>query len=240
MELHWRAERRLTADVEMFVQVLDRHGEFIAGVHDWPLRGAYRARAWGPGVTIPLSYNLPIPGDAPPGPYRIVAGVFDLLRRSRIALSDGGDYATVGTFKIPLPPSDSVPDHPLHAEFGEVIELSGYTLSASVEGVVQIELFWRAKETPGADYTVFVHVVDENGNIVAQSDSAPLNGQYPTSIWSPGESIVEERTIAAPAGEYRVFVGLYRLDTLERVRVVLNGEHLEDGRVPLGTVHLPW
>jgi hypothetical protein len=237
--LYWRAERQLTADVEMFVQVLDREGKFIAGVHDWPLRGAYRARAWGPGEIIPLTYNLPIPSDAPPGPYRVVAGAFDLLRRTRIALSNGDEYATVGTFKIPLPPSESVPDHRLQAEFGEVIELSGYTLSSSVEGVVQIELFWRAKGAPGADYTVFVHVVDENGDIVAQSDSAPLSGQYPTSIWSPGESIVEERTIAAPEGEYRVFVGLYRLDTLERVGVVLNGESLHDGRVPLGTLDVP-
>ncbi|HUV74700.1 MAG TPA: glycosyltransferase family 39 protein [Anaerolineae bacterium] len=236
--LYWRAERQITADAEMFVQVLDRHSNFIAGVHDWPLRGAYRVRAWGPGETIPLSYNLAIPSDAPPGPYRIVAGAFDLLRRTRIALSGGGDYATVGTVKIPLPPSDSVPAHRLHADFGEVIELSGYTLGSSVEGAVHVELFWRAKAMPGTDYTVFVHVVDENGNIVAQSDSAPLNGQYPTSIWSPGESIVEERTIAAPGGEYRVFVGLYRLDTLERVRVVLDGEPLQDARVPLGTVHL--
>lgn len=236
--LYWKAERQVTADVEMFVQVLDRHGSWIAGIHDWPLRGAYRVRAWSPGQTMPLSYSLPIPSTAPPGQYRVIAGAFDPLRRARIRLSNGDDFATVGTFKIPLPPSDSVPSHRLHADFGEVIELSGYTLSASVEGAVHIQLFWRASGVPGADYTVFVHVVDENDNIVAQADSPPLNGQYPTSIWSPGESIVDERTIPVPAGEYRVFVGLYRLDTLERVRVVLNGQHLEDGRVPLGTVHL--
>jgi len=187
--------------------------------------------------TMPLSYPLWIPNDAPPGPYRLVAGVFDVIRRTRILLPAGEDFATLGTLKIALPPSASSPDHRLAADFGNLIQLFGYNLAPTEEGLC-ITLFWRARDAPNGDYTVFVHVVDGNDNIVAQQDAQPLHGQYPTSIWSPGESVVDEWVIPVPAGEHRIFVGLYRLDTLERLPVVLNGQRLEEDRVLLDTIQL--
>jgi len=119
-----------------------------------------------------------------------------------------------------------------------MIQLSGYTLAPTAEGLY-VTLFWQAKNVPDADYTVFVHVVDANDTIVAQADAQPLYGQYPTSIWSPGESVVDERGIAIPAGEYRIFVGLYRWETLERLPAVLDGQRVQDDRLLLGTIKLP-
>jgi hypothetical protein len=80
---------------------------------------------------------------------------------------------------------------------------------------------------------VFVHVVNANGEIVAQSDSQPLNGQYPTSIWSPGEIVVDERFIRLVPGTHRIFVGLYRWDTGERLPAVVDGERAADDRLLL-------
>lgn len=236
--LYWRPQHQVATDVEIFVQVLDRDGSAITGIHDWPLRGTYRVRAWTPGETMPLSYSLLVPDDAPPGAYRLVAGVFDVIRQKRMLSATGEDIATVGTFKIALPPGTSTPDHRLDADFSGLIQLFGYTLTSTEEGL-SITLFWRAKDTPDADYTVFLHVVDANGNIIAQADAQPFGGQYPTSIWSPGESVVDEWVIPVPAGEYRIFLGLYLLDTLERLPVVLNGQPLEDDRLVLDTVQLP-
>jgi hypothetical protein len=236
--VYWRPQHQVATDVEIFVQVLDRDGNAITGIHDWPLRGTYRVRAWTPGETIPLGYSLLVPYDAPPGTYRLIAGVFDVIRQKRILSATGEDFATLGTFKIALPPSISTPDDRLYADFGDLIQLFGYTLTSTEEGL-SITLFWRAKDTPDADYTVFLHVVDANGNIIAQADAQPFHGQYPTSIWSPGESVVDEWVIPVSAGEYRIFLGLYLLDTLERLPVVLNGQPLEDDRLLLDTIQLP-
>ena len=236
--LYWRPQCQIAADVEMFVQVLDRHGNAVAAIHDWPLRGAYRVRAWSPGETMPLSYSLSIPDDAPPGAYRLVCGTFDLIRRTRIPLSGGEGFATLETVKIALPPSASTPDHRVGAVFGDVIQLLGHTLTSSGEGL-RITLFWRGKDEIDADYTVFLHLVDADDNIVVQADAQPLEGQYPTSIWSPGETVVDERVIRVPPGEYRIFVGLYRLDTLERVPAVLNGQRVQYDRLLLQTIQLP-
>jgi hypothetical protein len=236
--LYWQPRRRIAADVQIFVQILGRDNNVIAAVHDWPLRGTYRVRAWNPGETMPLSYSLSIPADAAPGPYRLIAGVFDIIHQRRVLLQTGEDLATVGTFKVPLPPSHSVPEYRLKADFGQMIQLSGYTLTPTTEGL-SVTLFWQAKRVPDADYTIFVHITDANDNIVAQADSQPLYGQYPTSIWSLGESIVEERRIPVPAGEHQVFVGLYRWETLERLPATLDGQRLQDDRLLLDTIKVP-
>jgi len=153
-------------------------------------------------------------------------------------LPTGEDFATVATFKVALPPSTSLPERRLNADFGQMIQLSGYTLAPISEGL-SVTLFWQARRVPDADYTIFVHLVDADGDMVAQADAQPLDGQYPTSIWSPGESVVDERRIPVPAGEYEVFVGLYRWETLERLPALLDGQRLADDRLPLGTVRLP-
>jgi len=235
--LYWQPRYPLPDDIQIFTQILDRNGGIVAGIHDWPLHGVYRAHAWRPGEVIPLSYRFAIPADTPAGAYQLITGVFDLIHQTRVPTVTGEDAATVATFKIPLAPDPSTPAHTLDAHLGNAIRLSGYTLEAAPGGL-QAALYWQARATPEADYTVFVHVVDAAGNIVAQSDSQPLDGQYPTSIWSLGEIIVERRIIQAPPGDYQVFVGLYRWETLERLPVTLNGQRLPDDRLLLGAIHV--
>ena len=82
-------------------------------------------------------------------------------------------------------------------------------------------LFWEAINTPSLDYTVFVHLLDENDNIVASHDSQPLAGRYPTSIWTPGERILDPHPLptpdSLPPGQYRLAIGLYYQPTGERL-----------------------
>lgn len=232
--LYWRRRQPLPADVQLFTQILDRDGNAVAAIHDWPLHGVYRVRAWQDDEVVPLSYTLNIPPGATPGPYRLIAGVFDVLQNNRIPSSTGEEVATVARLKIPLPVTAAQPAQRLSVRFGETIQLSGYTLTPTAGGL-RLSLFWQAMAAPDFDYTVFVHVVNAKGEIVGQSDSAPLAGQYPTSIWSPGETIVDERLIPVVSGDDQVFVGLYRLDTGERLPAVVNGTRAAEDRVLLGT-----
>ncbi|MFQ5612207.1 MAG: glycosyltransferase family 39 protein [Anaerolineae bacterium] len=236
--LYWQPRRQIRADTQIFVQLLDRNAQALAGLHDWPLHGAYRIRAWQPGETMPLSYRLPLPPDLPPGPYRLIVGTFDLVQQQRIPLSTGEDFATVARFKVPPPSSDAVPAQTIEASFGDAVGLTGYSLIPTADGV-RVTLFWQASAIPPADYTVFVHITDANGRLMAQSDAQPLQGQYPTSIWTPGEMVVEERLIAVPPGEYQVYVGLYQWETLERLPARLDGQPLPDNRLLLDSLRLP-
>ncbi|HSD83130.1 MAG TPA: hypothetical protein VLG46_04700, partial [Anaerolineae bacterium] len=62
---------------------------------------------------------------------------------------------------------------------------------------------------------------------VAQADSSPQAGAYPTSFWDVDETVVDEHLLplpaALPAGDYTIVVGLYRLDTGERLSITPGG-----------------
>jgi hypothetical protein len=99
-----------------------------------------------------------------------------------------------------------------------------------------LTLFWQAEgmageadgegnpEGPVAErYTVFAHLLDKDGQLVAQQDSEPVGGSRPTTSWSLGEVIVDHLGILIPpdlnGGEYQLVVGMYRPDTGERLPV---------------------
>ncbi len=91
--------------------------------------------------------------------------------------------------------------------FGDLFELAGYDVDEA-----SITLHWKALAETEADYTMFVHVLDANGQIIAQSDS---RGEYPTSLWAKGE-YVAQRVEIAPAGAMEV--GWYVAETGERLQ----------------------
>ncbi|MCK4316337.1 MAG: hypothetical protein KAX24_11250, partial [Anaerolineae bacterium] len=60
---------------------------------------------------------------------------------------------------------------------------------SNLQSPISLTLVWRAEEVPDADYTVFVHLVDQGGALVAQADHPPLDGAYRTSFWAPGDVV---------------------------------------------------
>ncbi|MFN2276595.1 MAG: hypothetical protein ACK2UR_03185 [Candidatus Promineifilaceae bacterium] len=113
---------------------------------------------------------------------------------------------------------------------GEPLKLTGYTLASnrvSAGENIALALFWQAAGPASRPYTVFNHLVDKEGQLVAQQDNWPVNGQWPPSCWRDGDVIVDEYSMAIPpdaeTGSYRLVTGLY--DTENGARLLL-----EDGR----------
>ena len=100
--------------------------------------------------------------------------------------------------------------------FGDAITLQGYTLgqtTLSPGDIAQVTLFWQTAVPLAARYKVFLHLVDETGNLVAQRDSEPGGNLKPTTIWPPGEVISDNHGLFIPAdlppGDYTLLLGLY-------------------------------
>ncbi len=117
-------------------------------------------------------------------------------------------------------------------------KLAGYDLSweGSARPDLQqrnlgLVLYWQALRPLPYDYTVFVHLRDSNGRNLVQADHQPLAPVYPPTLWPVGETIRERSVLTLPddlpAGDYDVWVGVYRLDTLERLPVAgdVSGEN---------------
>ena len=122
---------------------------------------------------------------------------------------------------------------PVHASLGAQAELVGYVLSpATVRPgeTLRLTLFWQARQWIAQDYTVFVHLLDAQGKLWGQHDGPPQEGVLPTSAWIPGELLRDEHILTvdaqAPAGDYRLAIGLYDPATLQRLPVFDAQGHL--------------
>ncbi|MFN2162307.1 MAG: hypothetical protein ACK2UN_09570 [Candidatus Promineifilaceae bacterium] len=105
----------------------------------------------------------------------------------------------------------------LNINFDEKIILQSAIIPGNVFSagdIIPIRLSWSAEVPLDERYKVFLHLVDENGAIVAQQDSEPASS--PTTTWQPGEIFVDNQAVLLPPelapGEYRLLVGLYELD----------------------------
>ncbi len=119
--------------------------------------------------------------------------------------------------------AEAQPQERIAAVFGEVIELIGYDVGGD-EATLELTFYWRSLVPVAEDYDVFIHVVDAEGNILAQADRQPLNSLAATSVWQPSDVIRDPYTISLPPDlpqDTAVRVGLYLRET--GVRLPVNG-----------------
>jgi hypothetical protein len=85
---------------------------------------------------------------------------------------------------------------------------------------IRVRIRWRATEPLAEDYTVFLHYL-RDGERVAQADSRPAGGYYPTTAWRPGDVVnddhyVDTEDIGAPLPGHDVLLfGLWQAESGE-------------------------
>ena len=118
-----------------------------------------------------------------------------------------------------------------HAATGQLgtIRLIGYDLaeeSSRPGDMLPFHLYWQATAATEADYQVFNHLLDGEGNLVAQADGPPLPDpllRRGTKDWDDPEEIIYSREYVLtlledlPPGEYSLVTGFYRRDTGQRL-----------------------
>ena len=112
------------------------------------------------------------------------------------------------------------PEVNVNIDFGRHIRLIGADMGETSNNL-NLDLYWEALQQPHHAYTVFVHVLDAQGHLIAQQDNMPVHDQLPTSCWQPGEQVTDQYTVALPARGPRpasIEIGLYRLDTGQRLK----------------------
>ena len=151
-----------------------------------------------------------------PDPTRVVETWLD--RRLFKAGDKWYGGVRLATYAVPAKVSDT-PDTPLDLRLGDGIQFYGYALltpTAAPGDIVQVALFWRCKTRIAQRYKVFVHILDANGRIVAQTDREPVGSLAPTTIWQPGDEIVDQYGVwlpdDLPPGRYPIEVGMYALE----------------------------
>jgi hypothetical protein len=106
--------------------------------------------------------------------------------------------------------------------------------------VLGLRTFWSVEQPFSQDFFIFVHVLDANGNRVAQRDTPPWQGRFPTSSWRAGTLVVDVNDVAlsdglAP-GEYTIAIGMFDPAGGTRPQMSLNGRPLD--RVPVAVIRV--
>jgi hypothetical protein len=122
-----------------------------------------------------------------------------------------------------IEPDDPSPQTSSRTDLAGGVSLLGYDLAVSADqpvgtgSRVGVYLYWRATEPLTESLKVFVHLLDPQGNIVAQHDSKPAVWTYDTRDWQPGEVIVDFHCVkvgpVVEDSDYTVVVGLYNENT---------------------------
>jgi len=112
---------------------------------------------------------------------------------------------------------------PAQGILGDKVVLLDYNLEGPLRhgATIRLTLYWQALKEMEKDYTVFVHVVDEEGTVWGQWDSQPVSGERPTSGWEWGEVIEDAYKMSidveGPREGYKIRVGMYLVETGERL-----------------------
>ena len=126
---------------------------------------------------------------------------------------------------------------PMDVNLGGKIGLEGYAFVRQGEAL-DVRLLWLARQPVEESYKVFIHVNDDQGRLLAQTDSRPLNYASNTNRWIPGQVVSEGVKVPlppdTPPGRYQVRVGLYNEADGQRLPVLDSAGVQVDDQVLLG------
>jgi hypothetical protein len=234
--LYWRALEPLEDDFLAAVHLLGRGMESVGNATRHPAMGMVPTSLWEPGQVWRDEFHVYVDETATaPSRLLVTASLYSPeLGLDLAAVLPGGipvNPLVVGLAKLVPSSWPAVqPVYPLQVDLDDGVSLLGYDLeplSARAGEDVALTLYWGPRASPQVDYTVFVHLLNSAGEPVLFGDSPPLGGEYPTSMWSAGESIVDPHHLRLPAdlapGLYRFVVGMYELDSMARLERVDGG-----------------
>lgn len=231
LTLYWQRLKEVTEPVHLTVQLADSRklplGRFDAGLT--PAR-------WLLGQVITTTYS---PQLSPDLSAPLAAQIEVTLQNQadevplRPATEAGEPLDAVAARFTVAPLAWPVLDQakPVEAVWQNKITLRGYLTSPPTIKAgqsVSVRLFWQAGQSVAENYVVFIHLLDDGGQIKAQNDDLPRAGAYPTPWWQPGQIVEDSHTLVLPPdlpqGAYQLVVGLYQPDNGTRLLLENGGD----------------
>lgn len=222
--VYYRTLARMYPMYSALLSLHDASGKLIGDYAGFPGSYYFPTYRWQPDEWYRSAWTIPLPADAPAGlyPLDLYWYVYDLETRQsdysrefHLALGE----IRVGEFGV------AQIEHPADARIGDALAFLGWNGAREIARgqTLPLDLIWRADRAIPEAYTVFVHLVDAEGRVLADADSPPFSGLFPTNRWQVGEVLRDRHLLKIPhdlaAGEYTIEIGMYLPATGARVRV---------------------
>ncbi len=251
--VYWSAAGPIEENWSVYVHLLGRNGAPVGQIGTYPGNGAYPTSQLHPGEVIRDQYWVPVAGDADvPSLLRVDVGLYlygaaEEVGLPAVAAADRPADGPLGAVRLlPRVPPNFEISQPARFDLGGQAAMLGYDLTPAAlrsGETVTLTLYWQAQERLTEDFQVFAHLTGSDGVTVAQADKAPLDGNWPTSAWEPGQTFADTYVFQLPsalsAGDYVIRAGLYRLADGWRLPVQGPAGRVADAAMIVTEVRLP-
>ena len=238
LSVWWRAVRAPSQPYQLQVEVTRSNGETVA--RSQQALSIAPTDTWLEGQIVGERYDIAVDPAAASGTYQLrlaLAGRDGALIDRPVIVGRIAVEARARAYRLPAM------DRSLDMTLGQTIALRGYTLDrpAAAGDSLKLSLYWQALTRVQGGYKVFVHLVDDAGNIAAQQDGFPADGTAPTESWLAKEVIEDTYALTVPAsGHYRLRVGMYDPADGQRLPATDQaGQPVPDSAIPLEEVVVP-
>ena len=244
MTLVWSVESAPEGDYRVRILATDETGQTLDAGTFPPTNLWHPTTIWLPGQAWRGQTTFRLPIQTQPGQARLAVQLLDANGNALAAAAELATIEVLPTERVFTPPQ---PQAPRQANFDNKVLLLGADLApdpASPGDILQVTLHWQALTDMDIAYTVFVHLLDADGEVVAGHDSEPASGTRPTTGWVPGEFIRDRHDVSLPAdlppGEYVIEVGMYDAGAprLPRLPVLGDDGQAATDRVIFGPVRV--
>jgi hypothetical protein len=248
----WQAGAGIDRRYAVSVQLVDDQGFVWAERRGEPCGGWCPTDNWTGHALLQDQHALVIPPGTPPGAYRLEVAWLPLDGGPPLQAEQNGrrtekvSLAEVMVLPGGLPGEPWDLANPLQVTFGGEVTLLGYQPALAeikLGESLLLETHWRAEKTPSADYVLVMELVDDSGQVAADSSSV-LTPSYPTSLWQPGQYLRGQQRLDVPGtltpGRYSLRIALV---SPEGERLVATGQasrpaRLRDGDLVVASVHV--
>ena len=229
LTLYWKALQNPASDYVVHTELFDSSGVWHGSDIHGPANAGFTSD-WNAGDTWIDKFNLYVDAGSVRGDAKLFVFLSEeksdqntpqqaneLARVQAVQIGIVKIKARDHSFVLPSPKNST------QATLGNSIRLLGYDLDTiKPSSPISLTLYWQRLVSGSAllplsemnpRYSVFVHLLDSTGNIIAQRDNEPVNDSAPTTSWLPNEIIADPYQIDLPhvlaPGEYQLIVGMY-------------------------------
>ncbi len=220
LTLYWQAQRELHTVYSSFAHVVDEQSNLYAQKDNLHPGGA-PTTTWRPHEYDVDRHHIEIPAGTPPGDYWLAIGLYNPRNGARLTREDAQrgeplDRILIGPIHIrkavSAPSLDQLGiQQALEKKWPTGLTLLGFALereSLPADDFLRVALFWRADAPSLAAMHMHLRLIDAQGQELASQSSEPSNNRYPTTRWSAGELVRDNRALwiprSVPNGSYRL------------------------------------
>ena len=237
LTLYWRVIEPTEDDLSLAIALIDPFQDVISErtISTYPGAGTLRTSTWEAGKIYADTYEIGLSRNINSRyPFELAVNWYNEDPDNRIAsLNDVDNPITVelamgAVVKASVRPSlaglELINDNMVaFRTFGGIIVMEGYAYNVLADGLTfDVEVLWDSRNNIEVAYTTFMHIYDDEGTLVTQSDYSLQqanntiypNVSLPTNYWRFDENyriayeVLEPENGFAP-GNYSVQVGWY-------------------------------